>query len=106
MHDSHQRQLEESFFRLHPASLRRTAEFVADRVASNAIKKLQQTVLKAVMTECQQWASAETTSHLVTTPAADMLVSQFTNYWVCFSFSLYLTHLLFYTYFRLSPIFI
>ena len=40
------------FFRHHPASLRRTAELIAERVASNAIKKLQQTALKAVMTEC------------------------------------------------------
>jgi len=74
VHISYQRQLEESLFRHHPASLRRTAEFIADRVASNAIKKLQQTVLKAVMNECQQWASAEITNQLVTTPDADMLV--------------------------------
>ena len=32
-------------------------EFIAERVASNAIKKCQQTVLKTVMSECQQWAA-------------------------------------------------
>jgi len=67
-------QLEESFFRRHPASLRRTAEFIAERVASNVIKKLQQTVLKTLTTECQSWATAQTSNQLHTTPA-DMLVS-------------------------------
>ena len=64
-------QLEESFFRRHPASLRRTAEFIAERVASNAIKKLQRTVLKTLMTECQQWAAAQ----LLTEPPADVTVN-------------------------------
>jgi len=50
-------ELEESLFRRHPASLRRTAEFIAERVASNVIKKLQQTVLKTMLTRCQQWAA-------------------------------------------------
>ena len=79
-----QRQLEDNFFRRHPASLRRTADFIAERVASNAVKKLQQNALKDVMAECQQWALAETTSHLATTPA-DMLVSLVIdiNYWHC-----------------------
>jgi len=40
------------FFCRHPASLRRTAEFIAECMASNAIKNLQQYALKAVMTEC------------------------------------------------------
>ena len=33
--------LEESFFHNHPASMKRTVEFVADRVSSNYIKKFR-----------------------------------------------------------------
>jgi len=59
-------ELEESLFRRHPASLRRTAEFIAERVASNVIKKLQQTVLKTMLTRCQQWAATTPAGVVVT----------------------------------------
>ena len=59
-----QSQLVESFFRRYPASLRRSADFVAERVASNVIKSLQQTVLKGLSAECQQWAAAHASSQL------------------------------------------
>ncbi|XP_069118288.1 codanin-1-like [Argopecten irradians] len=39
--------LEENFFHNHPASLRRTVDFVADRTASNYIKRFRSTVLSS-----------------------------------------------------------
>jgi uncharacterized lipoprotein YmbA len=48
--------LEESFFRLHSSSLRRTVEFVAERLASNWIKIFQTEKLITLLAEGRQWA--------------------------------------------------
>jgi hypothetical protein len=48
--------LEESFFRLHSSSLRRTVEFVAERMASNWIKKFQMEKLTALLAEGREWS--------------------------------------------------
>lgn len=51
-----QASLEESFFHLHPSSLRRTVEFVADRTASNFIKQMRASFLPESLANCREEA--------------------------------------------------
>jgi len=47
--------MEENFFSNHPASLKRTVEFVADRIASNFIKRFRAHTFPAMLEAGYEW---------------------------------------------------
>ncbi|XP_033735346.1 codanin-1-like isoform X2 [Pecten maximus] len=71
--------LEENFFHNHPASLRRTVDFVADRTASNYIKRFRSTLLSTSIRESKSRLSDHIETHTNSSPTAkakDKLQSQ------------------------------
>lgn len=48
-----QLQLEENFFHNHPASMKRIVDFVAERTASNFIKKFRSAALQKSIASCR-----------------------------------------------------
>ncbi|OWF46147.1 codanin-1-like isoform X2 [Mizuhopecten yessoensis] len=71
--------LEENFFHNHPASLRRTVDFVADRTASNYIKRFRSTLLVSSIRESKTRLSDHMETQENSSPTAkakDKLQSQ------------------------------
>ena len=75
-----QTQLEENFFHNQPKSLRRTVEYVSERMASDVIKKIRQIVVpgeKTAFTQCLKEAIKE---HIISDKLSGFLVSKVPQY--------------------------